>query len=425
MPDTLEAPTNPSDVAEAASVFQSVKSFDSHVSEAAPQKEAQTQAKTGETTNAEGQTLTDKPDPTKDGAPKSRLEKLSGVKKPEPKKEEQKPNGQAETQPEKPVDTANMRQLREAYNKSKENEAALREELEKVRPDAAKVEEYRKELDMSREELAKLKAMNLNEEERGEYTKLRDMHALSVLRESKDFKEKIMAPIQAQGKRLQNVAKQAKLDPVGVQALENAMDMTDELDRKREIRRIFKAIPDLSPEDFTDFYTESVSIGDKLNNDLYPALDAKEKQAMEIEQAARTKGKEEEEKKSLQEKEEFQKERKFVQQLLKDDKLKVLFEDTDLSVDGTTMNEAMEQIEAADNPRDRAYEVLSGAAMPFMIEKLNRLLSKVHELEEANRVRNGSGPKRGDSLEKGPDTGKNYDPNAANSIFRVPGGFGA
>lgn len=425
MTDTIEPPVQTETGPSANDVFHSESSFERPGTESPPSQQQPEQKKAPETAKPEAKPYADKPEAAPDGKKddkgKSKLDKLSGVKKPEEKKEEEATPG-AEQPPEKPVDTANMRQLREAYNKSKEDAAALRAELEKIRPDFEKVADLRKELDGSREELAKLKAMNLNDEERTSYTKLRELHALSELRESAKFQTEFVQPIQGQGRRLEAVAKGANLSPAAFEALKNAMDITSELDRKREIRRILKEAPELPPEDFTDYYTEAVSVGDKLNNDIYPKMEAAEKHALEIEQAARTKGKQEAEQKAVSEKETFQKERDYVKGLLKDEKLKLLFEDTNLSIDGVTLSEAMDQVEPADNPRDRAYEVQAGAALPFIIEWSNGLLAKIHELENANRVRNGSAPKRGDSVEK-PTNGQDQQADI-NKVFKGFGSFG-
>lgn len=422
MPDPIEPPVQTETGPSANDVFHSVGSFEKPGPDSAPiqQQPAKPEAPPAET-------QTEKPQQTpKDGKSKSRLDSLGGVKKPEEKKEEpkeEKPaaegqNGHAAPEPKNPPE------LRKAYEKAKADAAALRAELDKIRPDFEKVGELRAELDTSKQELARLKAMNLSDEERTNYGKLRELHALAELRESKEFQSNYIAPIQQQGRRLEAVAQAAKLSPAAFEAIKNAMDIGSELERKREIRRILKEVPELPPEDFTDFYSEVVSVGDKLNNDIYPKMEAAEKHALEIEQAARTKTKQEAEQSATKEKETLQKEREFVRNLLRDDKLKVLFDDTDLSVDGVTLADAMDQAEPADNPRDRAYEVQAGAALPFMIEYLNRLLAKNHELETANKIRNGASPSRGDGGVKPTEQQGAYDPNAANSVFRVAGGFG-
>lgn len=421
-PSTTSASTTGYDPGAAQSIFNP---------ESAPpaQQETQTKAEPADTTqktdSGEGQQLVDKPDAMKtDGekGKKSRLDQLTGLKKPEEKKGEQKPNGQA-TETEKPVDMGNAKQLREAYEKQKQDMAALRAELEKVKPNAEKLEQYRKDLDMSREELAKLKALNLNEEERGQYSKLQELHALDVLRESKEYREKIMAPIQSRLTKIESAIKEAKLNPVAAEALKSAIDIQDEFARNREIRRVFKEA-ELEPDDLNDFTSSMVRVAGELNDQYYPALEAKEKQALEIQAAARLKDKEQAEQSTTKEKQEFQKEHEFVRNLLKEDKLKLLFEDTDLSVDDgegnrITLAEALENAAPADNPRDRAYEVNAGAAMPFMIEYLNKLLAKNHTLEEANRVRNGSQPKRGDAVQKTVDTGEKKI--SADEAFKAPG----
>jgi hypothetical protein len=398
---------------------------------APPKQEAQPQVEAPQTTvkteAPEGQKLVDKPDAMKsegEKGKKSRLDQLTGLKKPEEKAE---PKTVEKAVEDKPVDMGNAKQLREAYEKQKQDMAALRAELEKVKPNAEKLEQYRKDLDMSREELSKLKALNLNDEERGQYSKLQELHALDVLRESPEYQQKIMAPIQSRLGKIESAIKEAKLNPVAAEALKTAIDIQDEFARNREIRRVFKEA-ELDPDDLNDFTSSMVRVAGELNDQYYPALEAKEKQALEIQAAARLKDKEQAEQSTTKEKQEFQKEHEFVRNLLKEDKLKLLFEDTDLSVDDgeggrVTLAEALENAAPADNPRDRAYEVNAGAAMPFMIEYLNKLLAKNHTLEEANRLRNGSQPKRGDAVQKGVELKET--PIDANDVFKRQGPFGS
>lgn len=421
-PSTTSASTTGYDPGAAQSIFNP---------ESAPpaQQETQTKAEPADTTqktdSGEGQQLVDKPDAMKtDGekGKKSRLDQLTGLKKPEEKKElkEQKEvegkNG-SEADPKTPPE------LRAAYERAKKDAAAYKAELDKIRPDFEKVAELKAERDTSREELAKLKALNLNEEERGQYSKLQELHALDVLRESKEYREKIMAPIQSRLTKIESAIKEAKLNPVAAEALKSAIDIQDEFARNREIRRVFKEA-ELEPDDLNDFTSSMVRVAGELNDQYYPALEAKEKQALEIQAAARLKDKEQAEQSTAKEKQEFQKEHEFVRNLLKEDKLKLLFEDTDLSVDDgegnrITLAEALENVVPADNPRDRAYEVNTGAVFPFVIEFMNKILAKNHMLEEANRVRNGSQPKRGDAVQKTVDTGEKK--LTAEEVFKAPG----
>lgn len=371
---------------------------------------AKTEPAPAETT----QTLVDKPEVVKDDKPKSRLEKIGQVKKPEEKKVEPKVEEKGESQPEPKTPP----ELRNAYNLSKKEAAELRAELEKVKPDYEKI---RVDYDLTKKELAELKALNLNPEERKTFDSLRELHARYELEQKPDYQEKILAPIQRHLKKLEKVATDAKLGPVATEALKNAMDIEDEIDRGREIRRIFKEA-DLEQDDFNDFYTSMVGVGKELNERLYPEMDKAQKNAIGVEQAARTRQKQEAEQAQIKEKAEFQKEKEYVTNLLKSDKLKIIFDDTDLSVDGTTLEQAIAQAEPADNPRDRALEVQSAAVMPFMIEYLNKLLAENHQLHEGNRARNGSGPKITDAQVKTPDTkGPQLD---ADAIFKNPASFG-
>lgn len=413
MPAIIESPAQPS----AQDVFKSVESFDTQTP-----KQVTPPEPPPEKPEADTQILTDKPEPEKPKPEakatekKSALDKMGAVKKPEVAKPEAKPNGVVVE--EKPVDVGNTKQLREAYEKQKAEFASLKAELDKVRPDYEKI---RKDFDLTRAELTELKAANLNPEERGRFDKLREIHATWELEQDKSYQEKVMAPIHQRIAKIHKVATEAKLDPVATEAVKNAMDLPDELDRSREIRRILKGA-DLEPDDFHDFYTSLTTVGRELNEKYYPEMEAKQKQALDIEQAARTKDKQEAEQAQVREKAEFQKERDFVHKHLTEQSLKHLMEETDLSVDGVTLAEALQGAEPADNARDRAYQSQAGAAMPFVIEYTNKLLAKIHELEQANQIRNGSSPSRSDALVK--TTEAKRTPDDPNAVFKSVGSFG-
>lgn len=395
--DTLEAPPQ-----SAHDVFKSVESFETstprQIENPTPAPESKPDATTADkpAPDAGSQELIDKPDAMKKtGEKKSALDKVGQVKKPEAEKPaEQKPNGTPES---KPVDMGNARQLREAYDKQKTEFAALKAELDKVRPD---YEQIKKDFDLTREELTKLKAMNLNEDERKRFDGLREMHARYELESSTEYQQKVMAPIQMRIAKIDKVATEAKLDPAATVALKDAMDIPDELDRNREIRRIFKAVEGMEPDDFSDFYSSMTAVGKELNEQLYPQMEAKLRSAVEIEQAARLRDKEQAEQKTTAEKAEFQKEHAYVHKLLSEESLKPLLEETDLAIDGVTLADAMKGAEAADNSRDRAYQAHAGAALPFVIQYTNKLLQELHELKTANKIRNGSAPSRNDALSK-------------------------
>ncbi len=397
--DTLEAPST-----SAHDVFKSVETFETSaprpVSPPTITKPTETvttsspdKPDTGAGTST--QTLIDKPDAMK---PKTALEKIGQVKKPEAEKApEQKPGAPAVE--DKPVDLSSAAKLREAYDKKTADMDALRAELNKVRPDVAKLGELRAELEGSRAELTKLKAMNLSPEERQRFDGLREMHARYEVENSQEYQQKIMAPIHQRIARIEKVAKDAKLDPAATTALKDAMDIQDEIDRNRAIRTILRNV-ELEPDDFSDYYQSMTGVGKELNETFYPQMEAKLRSAAEIEQAARTKEKQQTEEKTNAEKAEFQKEHAYVSKILSEDALKPLMEDTDLSIDGVTLAQAMQDAAPADNARDRAYQAHAGASLPFVIQWANKVLQENHDLKTANKIRNGSQPTRSDALTK-------------------------
>lgn len=401
---TLDAPPSAHDV------FKSVETFETpnpRPAQTTPDPAAAPAAKTeagapeppkGGTTNSEGQTTVDKPEAMK---AKSSLDKLGKVAKPEvEKKVEAKPNGTDPSPAPAAVDLGHAGKLREAYDKQGQDMAALRAELEKIRPDAAKVTELRTELEGSRAELAKLKAMQLNDEERKRFDGLREMHARYETENSTEFQQKIMAPIQMRVQKIEAIAKKAGIEGVAFQALKDAMDQPDELDRSRGIRQALRGVENMDADDYTDYYASLTGVGKELHEQYLPQMEAKLKNAGEIEQAARTREKEQAEQKTTADKAEFQKERDYVHKLLAEDSLKPLMEDTDLAIDGVTLAEAMQGAEAPDNARDRAYQAHAGAVLPFTIQYANKLLAKIHALEQANKIRNGAAPSRSDAVQK-------------------------
>ena len=102
--------------------------------------------------------------------------------------------------------------------------------------------------------------------------------------------------------------------------------------------------------------------------------------------------------------------------------VKALMEDTDLSVDGVTLAEALKDAKPATDPRERATEVQSLASMPFLLRKLNNALAEVYELKQGNKIRNGTAPKLSDGQPKTQAlNGHNPD---ANAVFKGHGSFG-
>ncbi len=349
--------------------------------------------------------------------PKDKLGKLGAIKKPEEPKIEE-PKVEAKTEKDPLDDAPGPKQLRDAYNKLKEEHAPLKENFEKTK---AEYESIRKEFDLTKEEMAKLKAMNLNENERKEYVLYRQLNAERALIESDDYKKNILGPIQSQFSRLQKLSKEAKLDPNQLTALQNAVDMPDEIDRNRAIRTVLKSA-DIDPEDFGDFLTVATDAAKQLKEVHYPKMESKLAEAREIEQAARTKEKEQTVQASTKGKEEYTREYSDVHKTLTENQFKALMDDTDLNIEGTTFADAIKTAEPGETARDKAYQAMAGAAMPFMIEFTNKLWARVDAAERAIKASNGVKPKAADGQVKAVDTkSEQLD---ANAVFRAAPSFG-
>lgn len=322
--------------------------------------------------------------------------KLDRLKLEKPKDEEKKPEAKPEEPKKKPTQEENIRILRQA----KEELDKLKPEYEKYRTD---LESKDKELLTTKEELAKLKALGLNEQERQEYQKYRDLHAIEAVKNSEDFKNHIEAPIKAKVDWISTIADRAKLDETTKSALYNAVDIADKLDRQKAIREIFKNA-DLDIDDFQTYTGEVIAAANDLNENLYPKMDETLAKAQEIELAAREKEKNQAELMSAKEKEEFSKEHNDLVEQLSKDHLRVLLDDTNLSIDGTSMAEAMKNAAPATDPKEKAWQAIAGSALPFVVQWAQNILNENHKLKTANNIRNKVSPSLGrDGIAKTPE----------------------
>ena len=322
--------------------------------------------------------------------------KLDRLKLEKPKDEEKKPEAKPDEPKRKPTQEENIKILRQA-----------KEELDKLKPE---YEKYRTDLDAkdkelltTKEELAKLKALGLNEQERQEYQKYRDLHAIEAVKNSEDFKNHIEAPIKAKVDWISTIADRSKLDDTMKAALYNAVDIVDKLDRQKAIREIFKNA-DLDIDDFQTYSGEVIAAANELNETLYPKMDDTLAKAQEIELAAREKEKNQAELMSAKEKEEFSKEHNDLVEQLSKDHLRVLLDDTNLSIDGTSMAEAMKNAAPAADPKEKAWQAIAGSALPFVVQWAQNILNENHKLKTANNIRNKVSPSLGrDGIAKTPD----------------------
>jgi len=383
--------------------------------ESAPSKPAPTPEKVATTETV----VDDKPDAMKPEKPeekKDRLGKLGAVKKPEePKVEEAKVEAKVEDDPLK--DAPGPKQLRDAYNALKAEHGPLKEKATKLETEYKQIQS---ELGLTKEELGKLKAMNLNPEEREKFVHVQKLNAERVLKDSDAYKNDIIAPIQAQFKRIENLAAKAKLTPVNLAALQNAMDIPDELERGWAIKSIFEDA-DVEPSKLNDFCAAAADVAMKLNEQHYPKMEAKLAEARDIEKAAREKDKNDTEQAGTKEKEEYTREFSRVHDIYAGSQFKAILEDTGISVDGTTMAEALKSAEPATDATGRASQALCEAAMPFAIEFINKLWARTDAAERAIKTMNGSGPKRTDSLPKDTPTETKV---SADEMFKNPANFG-
>jgi len=341
----------------------------------------------------------------KTGEPKpeeKKPSKLDKVKLNKPKDEEPKAEPKPEEPKKKPTQEENIRILRQA----KEELDKLKPEYEKFRTD---FDAKDKELLTTKEELAKLKALGLNEQERQEYQKYRDLHAVEAVKNSEDFKAHIEAPIKAKVDWISTIAGRANLDETTKAALYNAVDIPDKLDRQKAIREIFKNA-DLDIDDFQTYTSEVISASNELNEVLYPKMDNTLAKAQEIELAAREKEKTQAEQSSAKEMEEFSKEHNDLVEQLSKENLRVLLDDTSLSIDGTSMAEAMKSATPASDPKEKAWQAIAGSALPFVVQWAQNILNENHQLKQANNIRNKVSPSLGkDGMAKTADQKRNID----------------
>ena len=333
--------------------------------------------------------------------------KLDKIKLNKPKDEEAKAEN---PEPKKrPTQEENIKILRQA----KEELDKLKPEYEKYRTD---LETKDKELLTTKEELAKLKALGLNEQERQEYQKYRDLHAVEAVKNSEDFKAKIEAPIKAKVDWISTIAQRANFDETTKSALYNAVDIPDKLDRQKAIREIFKNA-DLDIDDFQTYTGEVITAANELNEVLYPKMDETLTKAQEIELAAREKEKGQAEQVSAKEKEEFTKEHTELVDQLSKDHLRMLLEDTDLNLDGTTMAEAMKNAAPASDPKERAWQAIAGSTLPFVVAWAQKILNENHSLKKANNIRNKVSPSiGGDGVSKAHNQG--VEAMSADEVFK-------
>jgi len=322
-------------------------------------------------------------------APKKKgpLEKLGAIKKPEVA-----PEGGAlpQVQP-GPTKEDNIAILRKSH-----------EELNKLRPE---YEKLKNEYGTTTEELKKLKALGLNEQERTEFVRYREMNAVEAVRASQDFQAKIMKPINSLIDKIKAVGENAQLDDAQKSALGDACDIADEWKRNKAIRSIVRG-DKLEPEDYQALADAAISASKDLNETWYPKHDELLQNAYEVQMAARNKEQVQQREMSQKEIMEQKKAHDEVFSTLSGEALKPIFEDADLSVEGMTINDALQNLEPASTPHEKAYRELIAAAAPFILEYANRALAKAAQAEAALRKMGSVAPSRNDGNTKPMATGE-------------------
>ena len=325
---------------------------------------------------------------------KSALDKVTALKKPEPDKAEATPPS-----PDGGKDKQDKPGEKVSGKTKEENFAILRqhkEELEKLKPE---FETTKAERDQLKTELQQLKALGLTEKERAEYTRYRDLHAVEAVKSSAEFKSKIEQPIIERVNKVANVAKHAGLDETASAALMDACDIPDEFERNKAIRGVLQRA-ELEVEDYQTLAGIAIAAAKDLNDVYWPKEDQIISQARDVEAAARQREQQQAQEMTAKEKAEFQKEHEAMFQKFSGEYLKPLMDDADLAVEGVTLADALKNSAPGETPAERAAEVHALAALPFVITWAQKMADKAHQLEEANRIRNGSTPARSDGLLK-------------------------
>ncbi len=321
-------------------------------------------------------------EPVKPEPKKTALDKLGTIKKPEPAKVDL-------VIPEKTTGNPNENNVK-ILRQAKEELDRLKPEYEKTK---GEFEKTRAELTAEREELTKLKALGLNEKEREEYSRYRDLHAVDAVQSSDQFQKNILQPIQYRRNKLKSIAKNAGLPE---DALIDHADIADDFQRNKAIRASLQSAQDLDAAEINDLVGKAIAIADDLNEKWYPKMDEVLANAGEIEKAARQHEQGQHQEMTKKQQAEFQKEHEGMYARFKNEILAPIFNDTDLSIEGTTLDEALKNSRPGTTPQERAAEVHALASYPFLIHKINRLLQEKSVLENANKIRNGSAPSRSD-----------------------------
>lgn len=253
------------------------------------------------------------------------------------------------------------------------------------------------EFEKTKAEYEKLQAKLLKEDERKELESLRNQHAVSNLEKSPDFIKNIQKPIQERISRIAAAAKHANLDKVGTNALLDASDEPDSFLRNKAMRSILSK-SELPAEDVEALIQSASSAAGQLHDEWYPKEGEERQKAHEKQLAARNQASEQAKLQKLEQETLHTKAREEVYNTLAEDKFKPLLDDKDLVIDGVHISEAMKNASPAEEPNDRAFEVQMGAAAPYLVEKINSLITKVNELEGGNKKKNGAKPNLSSTL---------------------------
>ncbi len=371
--------------------FQAIMAADTGAPTAAPiEKAPETKApETKETPTEAPKQIQNPKSPDGDKKGPRGLEKLSSIKKPDAKEEPKQDPKTTEADPDANKPLTNEERRR--FGELRKIEDQWKEYNEKQKPEFEKL----------RTEHDQLKARQLKDDERQRLERYEQIHAEDVLINSPDFQRNITMPIKNLGSKIMAAAKNAGLDPDAQSRLLDAADEPDDFKRNKAMRAIL-ATSSLEEPDVEALFQGASSAAQKLHDEWYPKeaqmrADARNKSLVE-----RNRQSEESKLKEIQQKEAFQKSQNEVLDILSKDKLKELFDNKDLVIDGVHMADAMKQAQPSDDPNDRAFEVMAAAGLPYAIEEINRLYAKVADLEKGHTQANGAKPKLSSGLSPTP-----------------------
>lgn len=309
-------------------------------------------------------------------------------------KEEAKPNetnenAQAEPAAQETAQSTDETPQNIRWKELREKERKLEQFEKETLP---KLAEYEKTIE-------ELKSKAWSDEDLQELQIMRQRFAEERLEHDKNFQREVSIPIQRSIESLEKVASKANLDSVQQQALGNAIQILDPVDRVLAIQEVLGNATVMADgelvaasDKFIDALIKAtVETADLLHNQYWPREIEYRQAARDLANGAR--GEELQQQQAFQAKQEaeLKEAREYIGGVLKAN-LKPLFDDKDLVIDGVHISQAMEEPDEGDTARDYAYRSYAGAALPFLAAKIQRLEAKLRETEGSLRARTKASP---------------------------------